>query len=97
MKKTKRCELEFGKAKAYVKGYDFCDPRAPDVLLHGTGDVQWKVVLKYNCANHAFALYINDTAFVDLLIQVEIIPDGPQNIMSGEVKFNGLAVHENFK
>ena len=41
--KIKKCELEFGKTKAHVKGYKFCDPRAPDVLLHGTEEAPWKI------------------------------------------------------
>ena len=51
LKKVKRCELLFGKVMECVKGYDFCDPRAPDVLLHGTGETPWKLVLKYDYAN----------------------------------------------
>ena len=66
LKKVKRCELLFGKVMECVKGYDFCDPRAPDVLLHGTGDTPWKVVLKYDYANHCLALFINDQPVAQL-------------------------------
>ena len=85
-----------------MKGYNFGDPRAPDVMLHGTvetSDTPWKVVLKSDCENQAFVLFINDTAFTDLPIQVDLIHEGPQNIDNDnfEVKLNGFLWHKGFK
>ena len=75
--KTKKCELQFGKTVARVKGYSFGDPRAPNVLLHGTDETPWKVVLRCDYHKKEFVLLVQDTAFTDLPIQVDIVPDQP--------------------
>ena len=80
-----------------MKGYGFGDPRAPNVLLHGIGETPWKVVLKCDYAKQEFVLFIQDTAFTDLPIQIDIVPDQPQNIELGNVKFNGFLMHRGYK
>ena len=78
-KKTKRTELEFEKAKALLKGYNFCDPSAPVLPLQvqGPGSTPWKLALRQDYERRAFALFVNNTAFNDLPLQYSLVPDGP--------------------
>ena len=95
LKKTKRYELAFGKAKAVLKGYDFCQAGTPDLCLQeGVEDSEWKVMLRQEAANKLFRLFINDGPFTDLPIQVDLVPYGPQNIQRGKILLNKFPMHE---
>ena len=85
-----------------MTGFDFSDPRAPDILLHAycsEDDAPWKVVMKYDCEKFTLSLYINDMAFTDLPVQTELfLPnDAHQLITRGEIKLNGMTIHKGSK
>ena len=89
LKKTKRSELAFGKAKAVLKGYEFCQAGTPDLSLQeGVEDSEWKVMVRQDAAKKLFNLFINDRPFTGLPIQVNLVPSGPQVIYEGRVLLN---------
>ena len=59
-------------------------------------DLNWKLCLNYDLRNEIFLLQINDIFFLDMPIQSEVNPKGPQNIQFGAIKLNGEEVNSGF-
>ena len=60
------------------------------------GDLKWKVLLNYDFFKEIFLLQINGISFVDMPVQAEVNPEGPQNITGGAIKLNGEEVTDGF-
>ena len=58
------------------------------------GELNWKVVLHYDSLTNSFPLQINGIYFLQMPLQSELNPEGPQNIERGAIKLNGEEVHE---
>ena len=53
-----------------------------------------KLSLYFDEQSKDFVLFINDLAFFLLPYQAEAVPQGPQNILGGQIYLNGKKVHD---
>ena len=59
-------------------------------------ELQWKIQVNYDVSTDKLLLAINDTPFFSMPFQADIIPNGPQNIDLGRIKFDEDTVSEGF-
>ena len=94
-KKTKKTELKIGKSKTIVRNKKLTDQSTFPLKLQGS-ETPWKLSLGFDQHNKVFLLSINGKAFFLLPYKAEAIPHGPQNILDGTIKFNGVEVHRDW-
>ena len=75
--KTKRCELEHGKAKAVKRGHNIEDPAGYPVPLKCAEEIDWNISIQSYDKAEGFSLNFNDINFKNLPYQSEIVARGP--------------------
>ena len=55
-------------------------------------ELKWKISLGYDLPADLFLLYINGKSFHQMPTQAELNPEGPQNILTGAIMLNDVAV-----
>ena len=93
--KRKHLELRLYKNKVHVTGKKLSQSGLFPIRLVND-DLNWKLCLNYDLRNEIFLLQINDISFLDMPIQSEVNPKGPQNICCGAIEFNEKVVNDGF-
>ena len=57
-------------------------------------ELGWKIRITYDREKLSFNLKVNDSDFEELPLQTTLVPQGPQNIETGQIVLNGSVIND---